>query len=352
MKKVVSVIMATALTAAALTGCGGNTATETKAQASNGNEVKSTAAEKAEEVFWTVQSCPSSSAMYPFWVSFGEAVPSVFPQYKITISEGQGAVAITKAVRNGEADIGNSVSASDYENYNGLGTFDGQPCKDARMLFYYEVTGEMMCVSKDSGITTLKDLKGKKFCPGGTGTAAESISKNICKLFDCEPDYFTSSQSDAADAYANREVVGTVKLGPVVDSYVMQLQAAVPIDIIDLSEEEINKILEAYPYLIEVLIPANTYEGVDHDVHTVGTPQGCQTTTAVSQQDGYNVCKAMFDDAKATWQSAYPVGAENDLVQLTLASSIPLHAGTVQYLTEIGVEVPEHLIPEEYVPVQ
>ena len=29
--------------------------------------------------------------------------------------------------------------------------------------------------------------------------------------------------------------------------------------------------------------------------------------------------------------------------------SIPLHAGTVQYLTEIGVDVPEELIPEEYI---
>ena len=171
-------------------------------------------------------------------------------------------------------------------------------------------------------------------------------------MFDCAPEYFTASQSDSADAYANREIVGTVKLGPVVDSYVMQLDASIPIDIIDLSEDEIAKIREKYPYLIEVDIPAGTYDGVDHDVHTVGTPQGCQTTTAVSQQDGYNVCKAVFEDAKEKWQAAYPVGAENDLVELTLASSIPLHAGTVQYLTEIGVEVPEELIPEEYVPVQ
>lgn len=61
------------------------------------------------------------------------------------------------------------------------------------------------------------------------------------------PDYFVASQADAADAYSNREIVGTIKLGPVVDSYVMQLNASVPVNVINLSDEEIAKIIEAYP---------------------------------------------------------------------------------------------------------
>ena len=346
MKKLVKIIAVLLVTALALSACGGSSSAPA---ASNSG---SAPAEKVQDVYWTVQSCPSSSAMYPFWVSLGEAVPSVFPQYKITVSEGQGGVAITKAVRNGDADLGNCVSATDYENYNGLGTFDGQPNEKARVLFYYEITGEMLNVTKDSGIKTIQDLQGKKFCPGGTGTTAESISKNIFSLFGVEPDYFTASQNDASDAYANREIVGVVKLGPAKDSYVMQLGAAIPNDIISFSDEEIAKIIEAYPYLAEVTVPAGTYDGIDYEVHTVGTPQGCQTTSDLSQQDGYNVCKAMFDQAADVWKAAYPVGANNDMVALTLSASIPLHAGTVQYLTEIGVEVPENLIPAEYVPVQ
>ena len=34
------------------------------------------------------------------------------------------------------------------------------------------------------------------------------------------------------------------------------------------------------------------------------------------------------------------------------AAATPLHAGTVQYLTEKGYEVPANLIPPEYVPVK
>jgi len=356
MKKLLSLTLAAALTATALAGCGGG-GSSASTQGASDNKAPAAAAETkaqagGEDVFWTVAAPPASSALYPYWVSLGEAISGVYPQYKITVSESQGAVAITKSVRNGDADFGNSVSATDYESYNGIGTFDGQPSKDSRMLFYYEVTAEMFCVTEESGIKTLADLDGKKFNPGGTGTSAEDICKKIMDLFGYKPEYFTASQADASDAYSNREIVGTIKLGPVVDSYVMQLDAAVPVQLISMTDEEISKIKEAFPYLIEVTVPGGTYDGVEEDVKTVGTPQGCQTTTALSQQDGYNICKAVFEDGKSVWQAAYPTGAENDYVALTLASTVPLHAGTVQYLTEIGVEVPEELIPEEYVPVQ
>lgn len=357
MKKMLALALSAALAAGTLAGCGGSGGSDsgatTQAAAQGGSaETKAEAKTEAKDVFWTFAAPPASSALYPYWVSVGQAVSTVFPQYKITTSESQGAVAITKSVRNGEADVGNSVSSTDYENYNGTGTFEGQPFKDLRMLFYYEVTAEMFCTTKDSGITDLKGLDGQRFNPGGTGTSAEDLCHKILGLFNVNPDYFVASQADAADAYSNREIVGTIKLGPVVDSYVMQLNASVPVNVINLSDEEIAKIIEAYPFLIKVTIPAGTYDGIDQDVNTVGTPQGAQTTTKLSQQDGYNIVKAMFDDGKSIWQAAYPSGAENDYVAMTLASTVPLHAGTVQYFVEQGIEVPEELIPPEYVAVQ
>ena len=173
MRKLLSLALATALTVSALAGCGGSSSgTSTQAGGSGSQKDTQAAAESGDPVFWTVAAPPASSALYPYWVSLGEAISSVYPQYKITVSESQGAVAITKSVRNGDADFGNSVSATDYESYHGVGTFDGQPSQYSRMLFYYEVTAEMFCVTKECGFETLADLLGKKFNPGGTGTSA------------------------------------------------------------------------------------------------------------------------------------------------------------------------------------
>jgi TRAP-type uncharacterized transport system substrate-binding protein len=62
---------------------------------------------------------PASSALYPYWVAVGKAIQSVYPEYQISVSESQGAVDISKRVRTGDADVGNCVSSTDYENYYG-----------------------------------------------------------------------------------------------------------------------------------------------------------------------------------------------------------------------------------------
>lgn len=99
-------------------------------------------------------------------------------------------------------------------------------------------------------------------------------------------------------------------------------------------------------------MPANAYEGVDYEIQTLCTYQGIQVDMSFSQELVYKMWKARWEDYADTWKTAYVNGANNNVPEMTLqAAKTPLHAGTVQYLTELGYEVPEELIPEEYVPV-
>ena len=119
-----------------------------------------------------------------------------------------------------------------------------------------------------------------------------------------------------------------------------------------LTQEQVDTIRDAYPYLISGTIPAGTYDGVDHDTVVVGTPQGCQTRVGnFTQQEQYQIFKAVMEDYTDMWHNAYPVGANNDVIGLTLQSPVMLAAGTVQWMVEHGYEVPAELIPPEYVPV-
>ena len=163
---------------------------------------------KEETRYWTFATPPTTSALYSFCVGLGQAIQADMPEYQITISECTGAVQITKLVRQGNAMIGNSVSSTDYENYMGIGDFDGNPGTESRMLWYYENTPLQLVVSEASGINTLSDLQGKKFNPGGTTTSAESLTFKIMETLGIEPDFFIAGQADAGDAYSSRQIDG------------------------------------------------------------------------------------------------------------------------------------------------
>jgi tartronate-semialdehyde synthase len=60
-----------------------------------------------------------------------------------------------------------------------------------------------------------------------------------------------------------------------------------------------------------------------------------------SQELVYKMWKCMWEDHSDIWKTAYVNGANNNVPEMTLqAAKTPLHAGTVQYLTELGYEVP------------
>jgi TRAP transporter TAXI family solute receptor len=300
--------------------------------------------------YLTLAAVPASSGLYPYCVSIGKLISTVMPKYQITVSESGGNVDNTQRLRKGEIKIANSISNTDYESYTGTGTtFKGSPYKDFRILWYYEVSPIQICVAADSGIKTIWDLNGKKFNPGGTGTAASVVIHAAFDALGIKPDYFEAGQADAADAYSNRQIVGVVKTGPYPDSFIMQINANRPVRLLDIAPEDMKKIRAAIPSVSQAVVPAGSYKGVDDEAACVSTFQGIQVAMGFSQEDGYAMFKAMWEDGKKTWQTAYPVGASRNVPEITLqAASTPLHPGTVQYLKEHGFTVPAELIPPEY----
>lgn len=305
----------------------------------------------AAQKYITFAAPPATSSYYAYWVALAKAVQETNPEYRVSVSESTGAVDIAKKIRNGLAPLGNSQSNSDYENFHGLGVFDGKPLPEARIMWYFDETPIMFIVRKSENIKSMADLEGKRLHPGTTGGATALITKQMMEVLGIKPDYFEAGQASGADAVTNRQITGTVKAaqGTGADSYALQIQANVDIDMVSLAEDEVALIHEKVPYLIPAKIPGGLYEGIDEDVRVVKTFMGATTTSKLTQKEGYDIIKAMDSiEGRKIWEAAFPSGAEADFAQLTLDSSVPLHAGTVQYLKEKGYDVPAKLIPEEY----
>lgn len=304
-----------------------------------------------ETRFMNFAAPPGSSNYYPYWVAVAKAVQTAYPEFRINVSESQGAVDIVRKIRANMTPLGNSQSSSDYENYHGLGLFKGKPNPEARIMWYFDESPIQFIVLDEANVKTPKDLNGKKFSPGGTGTATAIMPRQILEALGVKPNYFEAGQGSAADAVANRQIVGTVKtsniFGP--DSYMMQIQANVPVGLLGFTAEEQQIIAEQYPFMLPWTIPGGLYEWIPEDTRTVKIAMGATTTSKLSQEDGYKMISAITTPAgKQLVDAAFPNGANQDVMQLTLQSKVPLHAGTVQYLVEKGFEVPAELIPPEY----
>ena len=296
---------------------------------------------------YTFAAAPSTSPVYSYWVAVAKAVEKVYPQFKITVSETTGALDITKRVRSKQAVMGNSMANLDFANYNGTDQFKGNANTKARILWYYDHLIAQWVVSKDSGVTKIEELTGKDFNPGGAGGGIVDITKKTMDLFGVKPRYYEGTQASAMEAMQNRHIIGLSKTGPVPDAFFQQIQVNLPLTILGLTKEQMDKALSTYPYWSAYTIPAKTY-GDTKEVQTVAVMTGAQVTSDLPEEIGYAFFKAMWEGGKPLWQAAYPSAANVDVLKLTLQSSIPLHAGAVRYLKEKGVEVPEKLIPPEY----
>lgn len=350
MKKKILAILLTVAMVISMTACGASTTPSAEAPAKTGETAA--AEEKVETRYLTLSAVAASSGLFPYCVSLGEVL-SKLPELDITVAESGGNVANTRELRIGEVSIANSISNTDYESYTGTGTtFDGDPFTDFRILWYYESTPIQVFVAEDTGISSLEDLDGQSFNPGGTGTAASVVMHAALDALNIHPDYFEAAQADAGDAYANRQIVGAVKTGSAPDSYIVQANTNRPVKLINYTDEQLATVLEAIPSVTSGIVPAGAYDGVDYEIQTLCTYQGIQVDMSFSQELVYKMWKAMWEDYADIWKTAYVNGANNNVPEMTLqAAKTPLHAGTVQYLTELGYEVPAELIPPEYVPV-
>lgn len=305
------------------------------------------AADKLETKFWTFASPLSTASMYAYCVAVAKTISTVYPEFNLTVSETQGTAAITDRIRNGEAMFGNSVSTSDYESFHGVGAFDGKPELTGRVLWYYDYSKYAFFASKAANIKSWSDLDGKKVNLGGTGTSMSTITRNVFNLLGIHPEFFEANKSDAGEALTSRQIVGMCSSGNP-DPFLMQICASIPVDIVSFSKEEIDRITSTYPYLVPIVIPGGTYDGIDSDALSFQFLGGVQASTRVTQEEGYKMFKAVYENPDM-WKVTWPNYA--DMIETALISPIPLHAGTVQYLVEKGVEVPASLVPSEYKPV-
>ena len=196
-------------------------------------------------------------------------------------------------------------------------------------------------VRDDSDYESVADLEGTTIAVGDAGSGTRITSDAVLASYgleegDYEPEVtdFGSSTEMLADGQidATMFVVGTPVAG------LTQLSAQTDVRLLPVEDDVAAEVEEAgneTPYDI----PADAYDFLEEDLSTVAVFAAIvASTTQVSEDVGYEITKATFENADSiTVEAAQFVDIEEAVLGI---GDIPLHPGAQRYFEEEGIELP------------
>lgn len=251
-----------------------------------------------------------------------------------------GSVANVNGIKSGELDMGVVQSDVQYQAYNGTGNFEGEAYEDLRAVF--KIHGEPLTVvaRNDSGIEHFSDFPGKRVNIGNPGSGQRNTMEVVMDVMGWDTDTFAlASQLDAAEqaaALADNNVDAMVYVVGHPNGSIQEATTTVDSRLIPVTGDEIDALVEEYPYYTKSVIPGGLYRGNDEDVETFGVAATFVSTADTDPDIIYETVKAVFEnfDRFKRLHPAFENLNEEEMISEGL--SAPLHEGAKRYYVERG----------------
>ena len=269
---------------------------------------------------------------------------------KATAKEGRASAANIQALCQGGANAALAQNDIAYYAYHGttIKPFEGKPQKCIRAVaVLYPETIQIVTLA-DSGINSIYDLAGKKVAVGPQGSGTYWNARQILEaagVWDqIIPEY--KKFSDIVDALKLGTIDAAFLTAGIPTSAVEQLAAEADIKIIPVPDEVYQKLKQQYPFYIQQVIPAGTYEDIKEDVKTVAVMSMLLVRDDVPDNVVYQMTKILFEHADELKQQVNKLSVRYISLEHALDGlSIPLHPGAYKYYQEKGLQVPDQFKP-------
>ncbi|WP_018917976.1 TAXI family TRAP transporter solute-binding subunit [Vreelandella zhanjiangensis] len=287
---------------------------------------------------------PAASGWYFGYSELSRLISADSP-VEISVRETGGSRENTIRLGRGEIDLALVDASGAYEAYNGEGRYENNAIDQMRMMLWVAPSTMHWAVRQDSGIETFEELNGERFNPSSIGGGGEYITELVFDALDITPDYQRMSMGDAADAVVDGRIIGFSYNGiPPIPAFT-EVHSSRPLHILSFDDEQIEKATEAVPFLSRAVIPAGTYRDVE-EATTLGSYIGIAATDELSEEAAYEITRAYWENVENLGRTFAP--AEGMTAEVSVENTAtPLHAGALRYYREIGIEVPDELVPPE-----
>ena len=193
--------------------------------------------------------------------------------------------------------------------------------------------------SKESGVKTLADLKGKRLSVGAPKSGTELNARAVLGAAGLsysdlgKVEYLPFGES--VELIKNRQLDATLQSAGLGVASIRDLASSVPITVVAVPGAMVDKL--GAPY-IKKMIPANTYEGQTEPVEATAVVNFLVARQGLSDDLVYNITKAIFDSLPEL-QAVHSAAKGIDLKTAAQGMPVPLHPGAARYLKEKGVPI-------------
>jgi TRAP transporter TAXI family solute receptor len=242
-----------------------------------------------------------------------------------------------QTLHSGEADLG--FTQTDIASYakEGKLMFEGSAIDTVSAIgTLYPETIQIVTL-KDSGITSIEDLKGKKVSVGAPGSGTSANAEQILEIHgitlnDIDAQYLAFDES--VDGIQDGNIAAAFITAGTPTGSVEGLSAVKDVNILGITDEKAAALIEKYPYYAKDVIKQGTYK-LETDVTTVAVQAMLVVRNDLSEDLVYDITKALFENTdKITHAKGALVTAESALNGV----GIDLHPGAAKYFEEKGLK--------------
>jgi len=329
----------------AVIGCSQSTDNNTAEPSSPKDNVKQEAKKRI-----VIGTAGVEGAWYILGGAWGQMMTNYVPNMEGTAEPSGASLENIRKLGTGEMNLGFSLSDTAYEAWKGIETYEGKAFPKLRGFLSSFPSILHIVTTENSGINSLKDIKGKRVAVGPAGSSTALISEKLFSLYgitfdDIKPLYLsfneilTGLQDDSVD-------IGlwmTVTPNGAMLSFATEHNAKlIPID-----DDTNKKLSEKYPAHYKAVIPGGLYPGIEDEVNStaiMGVVYG--TSEGFTETEAYELTKAIWDH-RDEWVNAHSIAKGITLETAIEGQSLPLHVGAYKYYKEKGLDIPEALKPPE-----
>ncbi|MBQ7826801.1 MAG: TAXI family TRAP transporter solute-binding subunit [Clostridia bacterium] len=259
----------------------------------------------------------------------------------VTVVSTDGSKANIQGIDAGNYQLGTVQSDVMSYAWDGIRAFESEGKVDTFRTVAGLYAEAVQLITMDAEIKSVADLKGRSVSIGAPGSgvyfnAVDVLEAAGLTVDDIQAQY--QSFADSTDALKDGKIDAAFIVAGAPTPAITELCTTNDAYLVPIDGEIADKMMEKNSFYTTYDIPAGTYPKQDVAVTTVTVKATLIVSATASEEDVYNLTKAIFDNAEAIAKE-HGKGAELSIENATSGMTVPFHAGAAKYFAEKGVTV-------------